>query len=171
MAAGSVELTIDGRRSSGSSSGSGNSLRGNDPSGNSGQLSSSPAKYLELSGQIYLGGIEGSRRVRALGQGVRTANMSLQGCIRRLELDGRLLGLREARVTRHVAADCQWHYPCSATIGSPTWPCLEGAQCFQVGGRPICLEIREKGKETHLFELTVMTREQFPEVKSWVYPI
>lgn len=133
LAAGSVELTIDGRRSSGgSSSASGNSLRGNDPSGNSGQLSSSPAKYLELSGQIYLGGIEGSRRVRALGQGVRTANMSLQGCIRRLELDGRLLGLREARVTRHVAADCQWHYPCSTTVGSPTWPCLEGAQCFQV---------------------------------------
>ena len=121
LAAGSVELKIDGRSSSSSSS----SIR------DSGFLTSSPSnKYLELSGQIYLGGVESVRQTRALAQGVRTANSSLRGCIRRLELDERLLGLRDARVTRNVAADCQWHYPCISISPSP---CVDGGQCSQDG--------------------------------------
>ncbi|EFX76390.1 hypothetical protein DAPPUDRAFT_249084, partial [Daphnia pulex] len=121
LAAGTVELKIDGKSSSSSSS----NVR------DSGFLTSSPSnKYLELSGQIYLGGVEAARHARALIQGVRTANSSLRGCIRRLELDGRLLGLRDARVTRHVAADCQWHYPCTSINPSP---CVDGAQCSQDG--------------------------------------
>lgn len=122
LAAGIVELKIDGRSSSSSSS---SSIR------DSGFLTAAPSnKYLELSGQIYLGGVETSRHGRALAQGVRTANTSLRGCIRRLELDGRLLGLRDARVTRSVAAECQWHYPCISISPSP---CVDGAQCYQEG--------------------------------------
>ena len=121
LAAGTVELKIDGKSSSSSSS----NVR------DSGFLTATPSnKYLELSGQIYLGGVETARHARALAQGVRTANSSLRGCIRRLELDGRLLGLRDARVTRHVAADCQWHYPCTSINPSP---CVDGAQCSQDG--------------------------------------
>ena len=52
-----------------------------------------------------------------------------RGCIRSLELDGRQLGLREARVTRKIAADCQWQYACAS---NPT-PCVDGAQCSQEG--------------------------------------
>lgn len=122
LAAGIVELKIDGRSSSSSSS---SSIR------DSGFLTAAPSnKYLELSSQIYLGGVETSRHGRALAQGVRTANSSLRGCIRRLELDGRLLGLRDSRVTRHVAAECQWHYPCISISPSP---CVDGSQCFQDG--------------------------------------
>lgn len=84
-------------------------------------------KYLELSGQIYLGGIDRNRHGRAFNQGIRTSNSSLRGCLRSLELDGRLLGLREARVTHHVAADCIWDYPCIHN------PCTEGAQCIHQG--------------------------------------
>ena len=84
-------------------------------------------KYLELSGQIYVGGIERNRHARALNQGIRTANSSLRGCLRSFQLDGRLLGLREARVTRHVSADCVWDYPCIRA------PCTEGARCIQRG--------------------------------------
>lgn len=117
LAAGNVEMTIDGRPSSNS-----NSIRDS-------SLASSPAnKYLELSSNIYLGGVEPIRQARALIQGVRTANSSLRGCLRRLELDGKTLGLREAKVTRHVAADCKWHYPCTAVR-----PCNEGAVCYQDG--------------------------------------
>ena len=142
LAAGAVEMTIDGRTVSSSS----NQLSGS---------SSSGKRYLELSGQIYLGGIDPARHLRALNQGVRTANTSLRykvvaefelerrkcgkliyfvvctcrGCIRSLELDGRQLGLREARVTRKIAADCQWHYACAS---NPT-PCVDGAQCHQEG--------------------------------------
>ena len=121
LAAGVVELKIDGRSSSSSSSSS---------SGSSGGGNSPSSKYLELSGQIYLGGVENGRHARAMAQGVRTANTSLRGCIRRLELDSRLLGLRDARVTRHVAADCQWHYPCVSINPSP---CVDAAQCIQDG--------------------------------------
>lgn len=84
-------------------------------------------KYLELSGQLYLGGIDRNRHGRAFNQGIRTANSSLRGCLRSLQLDGRLLGLREARVTRHVAANCIWDYPCIHN------PCTDGARCIQQG--------------------------------------
>ena len=80
-----------------------------------------------MSGQIYLGGIDRNRHARAFNQGIRAANSSIRGCLRSLELDGRLLGLREARVTRHVASDCIWDYPCIRN------PCADGAQCMQQG--------------------------------------
>lgn len=118
LAAGHVDMTIDGRPSSG-----GNSIR------DSGASASNPAsKYLELNSQIYVGGVEPIRQARALIQGVRTANSSLRGCIRKLELDGKVLGLREAKVTRHVAPDCRWHYACTSLR-----PCNEGAECYQDG--------------------------------------
>lgn len=131
LAAGSVELKIDGRSSSSSSSSGSSGSSGGGSIRDSGFLASSPSnKYLELSSQIYLGGVETSRHGRAIAQGVRTANSSLRGCIRRLELDGRLLGLRDARVTRHISAQCQWHYPCASVSPSP---CVDGGQCFQEG--------------------------------------
>lgn len=108
--ANSVDIVIDGS-SSGVRSGGG----------------VGPAKYFELSAQIYLGGIERARQNRAFNQGIRTANASLQGCIRRLDVDGRILGFAEARVTRHVTADCNWEYSCVQN------PCIDGAQCVQDG--------------------------------------
>lgn len=108
LTANSMDVSIDGRA---------NAVRSAVDSG----------KYLELTGHIYVGGIEPGRHARALSQGVRTANSSLRGCLRSLKVDGRLLGLREARVTRNVNADCVWQYPCSAN------PCLDGATCSQDG--------------------------------------
>ena len=66
LAAGAVEMTIDDRKVSSSN----NQL--------SAGSSSSGKRYLELSGQIYLGGIDPTRHLRALNQGVRTANTSLR---------------------------------------------------------------------------------------------
>ncbi|KAL1447419.1 hypothetical protein WDU94_003531, partial [Cyamophila willieti] len=46
---------------------------------------------------IYIGGIELNKRARALTQGLKTADVSLKGCVRRLEVDSKPLGLGEAK--------------------------------------------------------------------------
>ena len=119
LSASSIGLVIDGHS---------NGLRtaGSISSAGSGSTS---GKYMELTGQVYLGGIESARQARAEKQGVRNANSSLQGCIRRLDVDGKLMGLADARVTKNVSPECGWHYPCSSPDNPP---CVESAVCHQV---------------------------------------
>ncbi|XP_052121677.1 chondroitin sulfate proteoglycan 4 isoform X2 [Frankliniella occidentalis] len=83
-------------------------------------------QYLDLHEVVYLGGTELSKRARALWQGLR--DTSFRGCMRAVEVDGRRLGLPDARVTHGVRAECLFDFVCAAQQ-----PCVRGARCEQQG--------------------------------------
>ncbi|KAK3912268.1 Chondroitin sulfate proteoglycan 4 [Frankliniella fusca] len=97
-------------------------------------------QYLDLHEVVYLGGTELSRRARALWQGLR--DTSFRGCMRAVEVDGRRLGLPDARVTHGVRAECLFDFVCATQR-----PCVRGARCEQQGlagfqcacDQPVCV--------------------------------
>jgi hypothetical protein len=110
-----MEVTVDGRKKS---------LR----------PSLGENRHIDLSGLLYFGGIEATKRSRAVSQGVQSAQAApigqlggLRGCLSQLELDGRRIGLPDVLETASIEAGCIWQYPCLSQSG----PCIEGAVCFQ----------------------------------------
>lgn len=77
--------------------------------------------------QIHIGGIELNKRARALSQGLKAADTSFKGCLRRIDVDGRRLGISHARVTQGILPECVWMYPCIQQ------PCAPDATCVQQG--------------------------------------
>lgn len=71
--------------------------------------------------------MELNKRARALGQGIKSADVSMKGCLRNISFDGRRTGLPEAKVTLGILPDCVWEYPCNQ------YPCVNGASCHQLG--------------------------------------
>ncbi|TRY66991.1 hypothetical protein TCAL_11761 [Tigriopus californicus] len=69
-------------------------------------------KHIDLSGLLYFGGIESSKRSRAVEQGVIASKRHLQGCLQDLQLDGRRIGLNDVLETSGIQADCVWEFPC-----------------------------------------------------------
>ncbi|OQR72801.1 chondroitin sulfate proteoglycan 4-like [Tropilaelaps mercedesae] len=76
---------------------------------------------------FYVGGVDAKNRQRAQAQGVKPYQYSLAGCVHYMRLNGRPLGLEDALVTKAVSKGCVWKYPCLKE------PCVEGADCLQVG--------------------------------------
>ena len=81
-------------------------------------------RHIDLSGLLYFGGIEATKRSRAVSQGVTAAQAApvgqlggLRGCLSQLELDGRRIGLQEVLETNFIEAGCLWQYPCKYLIG------------------------------------------------------
>lgn len=70
------------------------------------------SQHLDLNGLLYFGGVDPSKRSRALSQGVAGASEALEGCIRDLELDGRKIGLPSVKETSGILAGCEWAFPC-----------------------------------------------------------
>ncbi|XP_063215529.1 chondroitin sulfate proteoglycan 4 isoform X2 [Bacillus rossius redtenbacheri] len=99
-------------------------------------------RYLDLSDTTYLGGLELNKRARALSQGLRAAGHSLKGCLRKLEVDGRRVGIPDAKVTQGIVPNCVWEFPCMED------PCVPGAKCAQQGvdsfrcecEQPLCIK-------------------------------
>ncbi|KAF4525482.1 hypothetical protein B566_EDAN002340 [Ephemera danica] len=85
-------------------------------------------RYLDLAETVYVGGIELNKRARALNQGLRSAEESFKGCVRNMEVDGKKIGIPEARITLGILPDCVWEFPCARDE-----PCVAGARCFQHG--------------------------------------
>ncbi len=95
-----MEVTVDGRKKSHRPE-----LRDN--------------RHIDLSGLLYFGGIEATKRSRAVSQGVRGAQAAqvgelggLLGCLSEFELDGRRIGLQEVLETNSIQAGCHWQYQC-----------------------------------------------------------
>ena len=94
-------------------------------------------RHINLNGLLYFGGIEPSKRGQAVSQGIQGANKAtigtyggLRGCLQKLELDGRKIGLPEVLETSKIKAGCVWEYPCLSKSGGP---CVMGSVCFQQG--------------------------------------
>ena len=60
-------------------------------------------------------------------QGVVAASSAFQGCLRDIELDGRVIGLPDVSETFDIRPGCVWSYPCLAN------PCQGGETCSQDG--------------------------------------
>ncbi|XP_069347979.1 chondroitin sulfate proteoglycan 4 [Eulemur rufifrons] len=96
--------------------------------------------YLEPRGSLLLGGLdaEASRHLQEhrLGLTPEAANASLLGCVEDLSVNGQRRGLREALLTRGMAAGCRLEeeeyeddaygpYEAFSTLAPETWPAME----------------------------------------------
>ncbi len=117
-----------------------------------GPRQSSSPRSIDLGG-LYFGGIDPSKRARALSQGVDSVGeqlqvrpllvrcldhhhlqpfLRIQGCLLDIELNGSRLGLPDVKETSGVKADCVWTFPClEKDAGSKR--CHKGASCVQKG--------------------------------------
>ncbi|KAK6642782.1 hypothetical protein RUM43_004284 [Polyplax serrata] len=93
------------------------------------QLTPTGNRYLDLdvADVMFIGGMELNKRARALGQGIKSADVSIKGCLRNMTFDGRRTGLPDAKVTVGLLPDCVWEYPCQKD------PCVLGSVCVQQG--------------------------------------
>ena len=88
--------------------------------------------FLDTTTLLYVGGVGVLARAIAVQKalaslaGTRAAGGSLIGCLQNLKVNGRLLGQREAVVSRGVRAECVWGFPCAAS------PCAPHARCVEV---------------------------------------
>ncbi|XP_007118745.2 chondroitin sulfate proteoglycan 4 [Physeter macrocephalus] len=93
--------------------------------------------YLEPRGSLLLGGLdaEGSRHLQEHRLGL-AVNVSLLGCLEDLSINGQRWGLREALLTRSMAAGCRLEedeyeedaygpYEAFSTLAPEAWPAME----------------------------------------------
>lgn len=93
----------------------------------SAKLSKAGGHYFENSNLFYVGGIDSSRRARAMAKGLKTADSNFKGCLRNLKVGDRAIGLRDARVSEGILSGCLWKYPCLKN------PCEKGTECIEDG--------------------------------------
>lgn len=86
------------------------------------------SRYLDLAGTLYIGGTELNQRAKALGKGLRFGDVSYKGCLRKMTLDNRPLGLPDVKVSQGVVVGCVWGFPCIEEE-----PCVDSAVCSQLG--------------------------------------
>lgn len=85
------------------------------------------SQHYDLGEMVYIGGTELNKRARALGQGLKAADTSFKGCLRKIEVEGKRLGIPHTRVTQGILPECVWSYPCVQQ------PCDVDASCVQQG--------------------------------------
>ncbi|XP_018320586.1 neurexin-1 isoform X2 [Agrilus planipennis] len=77
---------------------------------------------------FYIGGIEASKRGRAMAKGLKQSDIHFKGCMQHLKIGERMIGLKDAVITEGLLPSCVWQYPCL------TWPCKnKEASCIQKG--------------------------------------
>ncbi|XP_046745666.1 chondroitin sulfate proteoglycan 4 [Diprion similis] len=86
------------------------------------------SRYLDLAGTLYIGGTELNQRAKALGKGLKSGDVSYKGCIRKMLLDNKPLGLPDVKVSQGIVIGCVWGFPCVEAE-----PCVDGASCSQLG--------------------------------------
>nr|XP_045596227.1 chondroitin sulfate proteoglycan 4-like [Procambarus clarkii] len=84
-------------------------------------------KFFDLSGYLFIGGVEVNRQARAVSQGAKNGDKSLEGCIQSVSVGEKSLSIRDAQITQGIKAECQWAYPCLKN------PCVDGSRCLQEG--------------------------------------
>ncbi|KAK8735873.1 hypothetical protein OTU49_005359, partial [Cherax quadricarinatus] len=84
-------------------------------------------KFFDLSGYLFVGGVEVNKQSRAVSQGAKNGDKSLEGCIQNVSIGERSLTIRDAQVTQGIKAECHWAYPCLKN------PCVDGSRCIQEG--------------------------------------
>ncbi|XP_012264856.2 chondroitin sulfate proteoglycan 4 [Athalia rosae] len=101
------------------------------------------SRYLDLAGTLYIGGTELNQRAKALGKGLKSGDVSYKGCLKKMTLDNRPIGLPDVKVSQGIVVGCVWGFPCEEAH-----PCVEGASCAQLGvdsfkcscDQPLCIK-------------------------------
>lgn len=81
---------------------------------------------VEFSEVFYIGGIELSKRSRAMTKGLKTADSSFKGCLKHMVVADKPKGLPDVHISEGILPGCVWQYPCLKE------PCTEGV-CVQQG--------------------------------------
>lgn len=82
---------------------------------------------IDFSDSIYVGGVEKSKRGRAMAKGLETSDSSFKGCLQHLVISDRHLGFPDVRISEGLLSGCIWQYPCLNK------PCIPTATCHQQG--------------------------------------
>ncbi|XP_050584236.1 chondroitin sulfate proteoglycan 4 isoform X1 [Bombus affinis] len=106
-------------------------------------LPSGGNRYLDLADTLYIGGTELNKRARALGKGLKSGDVSYNGCLRNMLLDNKELGLPDVKISQGIVVGCVWGYPCIDAD-----PCVSEAVCSQLGvssfkcdcDQPVCIK-------------------------------
>ncbi|KAH8323206.1 hypothetical protein KR067_000506, partial [Drosophila pandora] len=83
---------------------------------------------INLEKSVFFGGVQEEMRRRLIGKGLRINEISFKGCMRDLQVNDLALGFPEMTVSRHLALNCLWKYPCVEYN-----PCLKSGVCSQHG--------------------------------------
>ncbi|XP_022246214.1 chondroitin sulfate proteoglycan 4-like [Limulus polyphemus] len=103
-------------------------------------------RFFDLTGYLYVGGIEPNKKFRALQHGLQSVlsggtHSSLAGCLKNIKTNNQVKGHREIEISHRIRPDCVWQYPCLQN------PCIQEAECFQEGlnsfrcmcDKPVCV--------------------------------
>jgi chondroitin sulfate proteoglycan 4 len=80
----------------------------------------------QLSDSLYMGGLEASKRSRAMSKGCKYCDAAFKGCMRHIIILDMKVGLSDVYVSEGLLPGCVWHYPCLQN------PCSDGV-CVQKG--------------------------------------
>ncbi|XP_022230435.2 chondroitin sulfate proteoglycan 4 [Drosophila obscura] len=83
---------------------------------------------INLEKSVFFGGVQEEMRRRLIGKGLRINEISFKGCMRDLMVNDLPLGFGEMSISRHLALNCLWKYPCQEYN-----PCLKSGICSQHG--------------------------------------
>lgn len=78
--------------------------------------------------EYFIGGMGSHRKKKAISKGLRSAEQSLRGCIRNIQIDKQTVGFPHMKVTQGVSTECVWNYPCLQKS-----PCIMSSICQQYG--------------------------------------
>ncbi|XP_030384249.1 chondroitin sulfate proteoglycan 4 [Scaptodrosophila lebanonensis] len=84
--------------------------------------------HINLEKSIFFGGVQEQMRRRLINKGLRINELSFKGCMRGLQVNSLPLGFGEMKISRHLALNCLWKYPCVEYS-----PCLKSGVCSQYG--------------------------------------
>ncbi|XP_030567853.1 chondroitin sulfate proteoglycan 4 [Drosophila novamexicana] len=83
---------------------------------------------INLEKSVFFGGVQEEMRRRLINKGLRINELSFKGCMRNLQVNSLALGFAEMSISRHLALNCVWKYPCVEHS-----PCLKSGICSQHG--------------------------------------
>ncbi|XP_068150661.1 chondroitin sulfate proteoglycan 4 [Drosophila tropicalis] len=83
---------------------------------------------INLEKSVFFGGVQEEMRRRLINKGLRINEISFKGCMRGLQVNDLALGFGEMKISRHLALNCLWKYPCVEYN-----PCLKSGVCSQHG--------------------------------------
>lgn len=93
-----------------------------------GEHSEESKENINLEKSVFFGGVQEEMRRRLIGKGLRINEISFKGCMRDIQVNDLPLGFPEMTVSRHLALNCLWKYPCVEYN-----PCLKSGVCSQHG--------------------------------------
>ncbi|XP_016977930.2 chondroitin sulfate proteoglycan 4 [Drosophila rhopaloa] len=83
---------------------------------------------INLEKSVFFGGVQEEMRRRLIGKGLRINEISFKGCMREIRVNDLPLGFAEMTISRSLALNCLWKYPCVEYN-----PCLKSGVCSQHG--------------------------------------